>query len=467
MIRELAQAFKKIRLEGRARAVILTGAGRAFCAGVDLTAAQSVFQGDVTDEEADVVVQMERCPMPIIGAINGHAITAGFEIALACDILIGSTHAKFADTHSKFGIFPSWGLSQKLPRLIGVNRAREVSLTAEPVSADKAGRWGLLSRVVEADQLMPTAIAIAKTVAANHPGMVLRYKAVINDGIGLSLSDGRRLETVYVINSAKIVFLNGRPQARPVKGAPFYCETCERMLLDASRFCSLGCKLAAVPKDSTLTFVPRVASASGGHGAGCNGTNAAKRASAAGPATSHRANGYNAAAAGGDADTWREENGIGNASAAWVQKARTTGKKRVTPEVNTATSSPEISLLAASMEYDNIEDSFGGADSGRILVPYDDDDRLLGERDGDVNGDGQCDGSFVWSQRGFGGGKRVRVEKYPLAGKFPQLVPISSPFSYPDGSPSSPPRLGFSPPSTPSLTGNRRRKGVPQRSPLV
>ncbi|CAI7831269.1 unnamed protein product, partial [Closterium sp. NIES-54] len=94
-----------------------------------------------------------------------------------------------------FGIFPSWGLSQKLPRLIGVNRAREVSLTAEPVSADKAERWGLLSRVVEADQLVPTAITIAKTVAANHPDMVLRYKAVINDGIGLSLSDGRRLET--------------------------------------------------------------------------------------------------------------------------------------------------------------------------------------------------------------------------------------------------------------------------------
>ncbi|CAI7831270.1 unnamed protein product [Closterium sp. NIES-54] len=272
---------------------------------------------------------------------------------------------------------------------------------------------------------------------------------------------------VYVINSAKIVFLNGRPQARPVKGAPFYCETCERMLLDASRFCSLGCKLAAVPKDLSLSFIPRAASASGGHGAGCNGANAAKRASATGPATSHWANGYNAAAAGGNADTWREDNGNGNASAAWVQKARTTGKKRVTPEVNTATSYPEVSLLAASMEYDNVEDSFGGADSGGILVADDDDDRLLVERDVDVDGDGQCDGSFVWSQRGFGGGKRVRMEKYPLAGKFPQLVPISSPFSYPDGSPSSPPRLGFSPPSTPSLTGNRRRKGVPQRSPLV
>ncbi|GJP47157.1 hypothetical protein CLOM_g6384 [Closterium sp. NIES-68] len=195
MMRELAQAFKRIRVEGRARAVILTGAGRAFCAGVDLTAAQSVFQGDVTDEETDVVVQMERCPMPIIGAINGHAITAGFEIALACDILIGSSKAKFADTHSKFGIFPSWGLSQKLPRLIGVNRAREVSLTAEPVNSETAERWGLLSRVVDADKLMPTAIAIAKTVAGNHPGLVLRYKAVINDGIGLTLSEGRQLET--------------------------------------------------------------------------------------------------------------------------------------------------------------------------------------------------------------------------------------------------------------------------------
>ncbi|CAI5457670.1 unnamed protein product [Closterium sp. Yama58-4] len=271
---------------------------------------------------------------------------------------------------------------------------------------------------------------------------------------------------VYVINSAKIVFLNGRPQARPVKGAPFYCETCERMLLDASRFCSLGCKLAAVPKDSTLSFVPRVAPASGGNGAGCNGANASKRASATGPATSHRVNGYNAAAAGGNSDTWKEDNGNGSASAAWVQKARTTGKKLVTPEVNTATSSPEVSLLAASMEYDNTEDSFGGADSGGILVADDDDDRLLVERDVDGDGDGQCDGSFVWSQRGFGGGKRVRVEKYPHTTNFPQLVPISSPFSYPDGSPSSPPRLGFSPPSTPSLTSNRRRKGVPQRSPL-
>ncbi|GJP42684.1 hypothetical protein CLOM_g2223 [Closterium sp. NIES-68] len=298
---------------------------------------------------------------------------------------------------------------------------------------------------------------------------------------------------VYVINSAKIVFLNGRPQARPVKGAPFYCETCERMLLDASRFCSLGCKLAAVPKDSTLSFVPRVAASapanSGGHhhgGAGSanGGGSNAKRTSAAGAVTSHRPSAYNAAMAGGNADTWRKDNGNGSsnlASATWVQKARTTagGKKRSAPDGNTT--SPEVSLLAASVEFDNIEDGFGADSDG--ISRADEDDRVLCDGDGDVdgNGNGNDDRSFVWSRSGFGGGKRVRVEKYPHLEKhpnptmgkfqdmvkFPPLVPISSPFSFPDGSPSSPPRLGFSPPSTPSLTGNRRRKGVPQRSPLV
>eukprot|EP00475_Leptophrys_vorax_P006720 TRINITY_DN14193_c0_g3_i1.p2 TRINITY_DN14193_c0_g3~~TRINITY_DN14193_c0_g3_i1.p2 ORF type:complete len:268 (+),score=-11.00 TRINITY_DN14193_c0_g3_i1:162-965(+) len=197
MMRELAQAFKRVRLEGRARAIVLTGAGRAFCAGVDLTAAQAVFQGDVADEEADVVVQMERCPMPIIGAVNGHAITAGFEIALACDILLATRTARFADTHAKFGIFPSWGLSQKLPRLIGINRAREVSLTAEPIDGATAERWGLVSRLVEGgrDELLVTAHAVAARIAGNHPHMVREYKAIINDGYALDFQGGRRLET--------------------------------------------------------------------------------------------------------------------------------------------------------------------------------------------------------------------------------------------------------------------------------
>eukprot|EP00850_Spirogloea_muscicola_P017886 SM000158S02018 [mRNA] locus=s158:124750:126027:+ [translate_table: standard] len=194
MMVDLAQAFKRLGRDSRVKAIILTGAGRAFSAGVDLTAAQSVFKGDVKNPEEDPVVQMELCRVPIIGAINGHAITAGFEIALACDILIASTEAKFADTHCKFGIFPSWGLSQKLPRLIGANRAREVSLTALPLDASMAERWGLVSRMVQPSQLMPTARSIATTIAGNHQEMVLRYKAVLNDGLALPLGDGRQLE---------------------------------------------------------------------------------------------------------------------------------------------------------------------------------------------------------------------------------------------------------------------------------
>ncbi|CAI5499845.1 unnamed protein product [Closterium sp. Naga37s-1] len=229
MMRELAQAFKRIRLEGKARAVILTGAGRAFCAGVDLTAAQSVFQGGVTDEETDVVVQMELItyPYPPFMSLSpagsdssaehvsggrdrrrdrrGGADEADLffldplqDLTAAQSVFQGDVADEEADVVVQMErCTMPFSSAARMPNSLTrtASEAREVSLTADPVSADKAERWGLLSRVVEADQLMPTAIAIAKTVAANHQGMVLRYKAVINDGIGLTLSEGRQLET--------------------------------------------------------------------------------------------------------------------------------------------------------------------------------------------------------------------------------------------------------------------------------
>eukprot|EP00243_Klebsormidium_subtile_P004719 TRINITY_DN18876_c0_g1_i1.p1 TRINITY_DN18876_c0_g1~~TRINITY_DN18876_c0_g1_i1.p1 ORF type:complete len:273 (-),score=58.48 TRINITY_DN18876_c0_g1_i1:388-1206(-) len=194
MLEQLAQTFKSLRADKSARVVILTGAGRAFSAGIDLTAAQSVFQGDVKDIEADPVAQMELCPLPIIGAINGHAVTAGFEIALACDILIASREAKFMDTHTKFGLMPSWGLSQKLPRLIGANRAREVSFTALPLDAPTAAQWGLISRAVEPGQLLPEAKRLAGAIIKNQSGLVSRYKSVLNDGLKVPLGEALKLE---------------------------------------------------------------------------------------------------------------------------------------------------------------------------------------------------------------------------------------------------------------------------------
>eukprot|EP00246_Nothoceros_aenigmaticus_P005021 TRINITY_DN16830_c0_g2_i1.p1 TRINITY_DN16830_c0_g2~~TRINITY_DN16830_c0_g2_i1.p1 ORF type:complete len:263 (+),score=42.41 TRINITY_DN16830_c0_g2_i1:162-950(+) len=194
MISDLALAFRDLEVNPEAKVIILTGAGRAFCAGVDLTAATAVFKGEVKDQDKDPVVQMELCRKPIIGAINGFAITAGFEISLACDILIASTDAKFVDTHTKFGIFPSWGLSQKLPRLIGVNRARELSFTATPLDAARAEKWGLVNRVVPPGDLMKEARGIAEAILKNQQQLVVTFKAVVKDGLKLPLGDALRLE---------------------------------------------------------------------------------------------------------------------------------------------------------------------------------------------------------------------------------------------------------------------------------
>ena len=105
MMVDLAKAFKALGKDESVRVIIVSGSGRAFCSGVDLTAAQQIFKGDVKDPEVDPIFQMEQCPKPIIGAINGVAITAGFEIALACDILVAAKGAAFIDTHARFSSF--------------------------------------------------------------------------------------------------------------------------------------------------------------------------------------------------------------------------------------------------------------------------------------------------------------------------------------------------------------------------
>jgi len=196
LIERLAKIFREIRDDREVKAVILTGAGKAFSAGVDLNTAADIFQGKVNifGTDSDPVFQMQQVPVPIIGAINGFAITGGFELALQCDFLIGSTNAQFMDTHAKFGIHPAWGLSQILPRLIGPGRAMEVSMTSNPVDAATAEKWGLITRVVPPDDLMPTALKLAQAIAANNGPLVKKYKKVIREGFNCGLADGLLLE---------------------------------------------------------------------------------------------------------------------------------------------------------------------------------------------------------------------------------------------------------------------------------
>jgi enoyl-CoA hydratase len=196
MLTALADAFRTLRTDTAVRAIVLTGNGKAFCAGIDLTAAAAIFQGkaDVINTDGDPVVQMGKTPCPIIGAINGHAITGGFELALNCDFLVGSPAASFADTHARFGIHPSWGLSQLLPRFVGLGRAKLISLTAQTVDAPTALSWGLLTRVVPAKELLPAATALASAVASNVPELVRLYKPLIDRSQQLGLAEGREAE---------------------------------------------------------------------------------------------------------------------------------------------------------------------------------------------------------------------------------------------------------------------------------
>ena len=186
---ELYRAMVRVDGDDAVRVVILTGAGeRAFTAGLDLkelgSQAGALGSANATGAEENPVKAIEVCRKPVIGAINGVAITGGFEVALACDILIAGEGARFADTHARVGVMPGWGLSQKLSRLIGVSRAKELSLSGNFLDAATAERWGLVNRVVPAAEAMSSA----------DPDFIANYKRLIDDGFARTFAEGMALE---------------------------------------------------------------------------------------------------------------------------------------------------------------------------------------------------------------------------------------------------------------------------------
>lgn len=193
---QIARAFRDLAEDGTTRVIILTGAGRAFCAGIDLKELGSGESrvGAPRDPAYDPTAAMAQFPGPIIGAINGAAVTGGFELALGCDLLIAAPSARFADTHGRVGVHPAWGLSQKLSRLIGIGRAKEMSLTGNFVDATTAERWGLVNRVVDADALLPTCRALAADMLSLDPAMLVAYKRAIDEGYALGFGDAMAYE---------------------------------------------------------------------------------------------------------------------------------------------------------------------------------------------------------------------------------------------------------------------------------
>lgn len=182
----------------QARVVVLTGAGeRGFCPGADLKERDGMSDATWRTQHAIVeqfIRHMFSCPVPIIAAVNGVAMGGGLEIALACDFIYAADHARFALPEVTRGIMPGAAGPQNLPRAVGVRRAKEIVLTGQPFTAQQALEWGMVNKVVPLDELLPTTLETARTIAANAPIGVRSAKKSLDKAVSIDRASGYDFE---------------------------------------------------------------------------------------------------------------------------------------------------------------------------------------------------------------------------------------------------------------------------------
>ena len=200
---EAIAAFERARDDGEARVVILTGEGRAFCAGVDLDsfrahlAGESRSSGPKLGEEAFVrtwPLELARYPKPVIAAINGAAYGVGVTMTLGCDVRIAARSAVLGLNFTRLGVLPGLGSTHHLPRLVGIGKASELVLSGAELSAEEAHEIGLVQRVVDDDALMGEARALALSMAEVRPEVLAAAKKVLRHGAEATLADAIREE---------------------------------------------------------------------------------------------------------------------------------------------------------------------------------------------------------------------------------------------------------------------------------
>lgn len=162
------------------RCVVLTGAGRSFCAGHDLTAIAEHERAPSRHYESDTVILLEELPKPTIAKIKGHCFTGGLELALACDILVAAESAQLGDTHGQWGLAPVWGMSVRLPERVGRSRAKELMFTSRRVKGSVARQIGLVDHAIGDDDLDAFVAGLAQEIAANSPGTNRIDKALMH-----------------------------------------------------------------------------------------------------------------------------------------------------------------------------------------------------------------------------------------------------------------------------------------------
>ena len=194
---ELEAAFDRAQQDGEVYVAVLTGAGRAFVAGADITQMKdlSAVEAKAFGEFGNrVFSKIESLTKPVIAAVNGFALGGGCELCMACDIRIAGEKAKFGQPEVGLGITPGFGGTQRLPRIVGSSKAKEMIFTAQPITADEALRIGLVSQVVAGEGLMDAALELAGKIASNAQIAVRQSKAAINNGLQCDIETGLAFE---------------------------------------------------------------------------------------------------------------------------------------------------------------------------------------------------------------------------------------------------------------------------------
>jgi enoyl-CoA hydratase len=192
---ELSEVFQLAEDDPEVRVVILTGAGeKVFSAGGDIKAMVENTMWNILDRKLDVFARVHHFPKPVIAAINGLALGGGCELAMACDFRVGSENARLGQPEVNLGIFPGGGATQRLQRLVGVGRAKELIFTGDIIDAREAERIGLLNKVFAAKDLLAKTMEIATRIGRKGPLALKLSKMAINTGMETGLHNGLEYE---------------------------------------------------------------------------------------------------------------------------------------------------------------------------------------------------------------------------------------------------------------------------------
>ena len=196
MLALLDTTFKSLTKESKVRAVIIYSEGKSWCAGVDLKWASSLGWKIMRAirKGQKVFARIESLPIPVIAAINGYAMGGGMELALSCDIRIAADVATFAQSETTIGLPPGWGGTYRLPKTVGLSKAKELIYTGKRFTVEEALEMGFVNHVVPLDELKKEAIELAESIARNAPIAVNAAKNAINKGVSTSVKGGYRAE---------------------------------------------------------------------------------------------------------------------------------------------------------------------------------------------------------------------------------------------------------------------------------